>query len=193
MNLRVTFRNLCLWLVPIYLLWIALTPLYDRVLLRAAERCLHAIERPDVTDLFARGPDAWVLRRDFPPTRSQVHVFRISDIHFHILLTAALFLAVPGVAWVDRLRRLTSAVLLTVLYDLTLCTVLVEAFYATGLGPWSLRHYGLLSRNLLGLSRHLLDLPVKLALPFLLWISFYYDRIRPPAADSQTSSLGARH
>lgn len=188
MNLRVTFRNLGLWLLPIYLLWVALTPIYDRVLLRAAERCLHAIERPDVTDLFARGPDAWVLRRDFPPTRSRVHAFRVSDIHFHIVLTGALFLAVPGVAWADRFRRLTYATLLTVFYDLTLCTILVEAFYATGLGSWSLQHYGPYSRNFLGLSRHLLDLPLKLALPLLLWSTFYSDKIFSPDSDLRTSS-----
>ena len=171
-------RGVLLWLLPVWLLWAAFTPFYNRFLLTAAENLLHVVEAPDVTDLVPQGRhDAWVLRRDFPPVRSRVHGFRVTDVHFHLVLLGALFLAVPGVPWRRRLESLGWAVLATVLFDLFLCFVRVQAVYATALGDWSLAHYGPVARNAWGLARHLLDLPFKLALPLLLWAAFYLDQL----------------
>ena len=49
----------------------------------------------------------------------------------------------------------------------------VKFAYATQLGAWSAAHYGPFARNFWGLGKHILDLPVKLALPFALWAAFY--------------------
>ena len=59
----------------------------------------------------------------------------------------------------------------------------VKFTYATQLGAWSEAHYGAFSRNVWGLTYHVLDLAFKFALPFLLWAGFYFNdlmaEIRP--------------
>ena len=89
----------------------------------------------------------------------------MTDLHFHLVLLGALFLAVPGVPWRKRLENLGWAVLVTVFFDLFLCFFVVKCAYATKLGAWSLAHYGPFARNAYGLVQHLLDLPFKLGLP----------------------------
>jgi hypothetical protein len=178
-------RNTLLWMVPVAVAWWLATPVYNRVLLRSAGGILYLCEHPAVTDLLAKGDlDAYVVRRDFPPAHSLVYPFRVSDVHFHLLLLGALFLAVPGIPWRERLRNLAAAVLITFAYDVLLVVFIVESAYATRLGAWSLAHYGAFARNFYGLGRHLLDLPFKLALPLLLWCAFYLPRLRAasPAA-----------
>lgn len=173
-------RNVLLWLLPATAMWIALTPAYNRFLLGSAENLLHLAERPDVTDLLRRGDHhAYVARRDFPPARTLVHQLRVTDLHFHLILVAALFLAVPGVPWRERLGNLGVALLATVVFDVVLLFVHVKAFYAARLGDWSLAHYGPFARNAWGLAGHLLDLPFKLGLPFLLWAGFYLPLLTP--------------
>lgn len=178
-------RNILLWMLPAWAAWMLLTPVYNRFLLTAAENLLQISESPDVTDLYPRGRhDAFIVRRDFPPAKSLVQSFRVTDLHFHLVLLAALFLAVPDVPWRRKLENLGWAVLVTVFFDLFLCFFVVKATYATRLGAWSLAHYGPFARNFYGLVRHLLDLPFKLGLPLLLWSGFYLGRmmeeIRPP-------------
>jgi hypothetical protein len=180
---RQLIRNTLLWLVPVALLWMLLTPIYNRLLLRSAGAVLHLAERPPVTDLPAHGDDeAYVMRRDFPPTRAVVYLFRVTDLHFHLLLLGALFLAVPGLPWRERLQKLALAAFVTVFYDVLLVVFVVEFVYATQLGSWSLAHYGAFARNFFGLGKHLLDLPFKLALPLLLWCAFYLPTLRERAA-----------
>lgn len=171
-------RNVLLWLVPVWLVWFLLTPFYNRFLLTASENLLQLTESPDVTELVPKGRhDAYVQRRDFPPAKSLVHAFRVTDLHFHLVLLGALFLAVPGVPWRQRLENLGWAVLVTVFFDLFLGFFVVKAVYATGLGAWSAEHYGPFARNAYGMTRHLFDLPFKLGLPLLLWAGFYLGRM----------------
>jgi hypothetical protein len=169
-------RNVLLWLLPAWAAWALVTPLYNGFLLAAAQGAVHLTERPDVTALY-RHPDslhdAYIARLDFPPARRLVKPFRVSDAHFHLVLAAALFLAVPGVPWRERLRNLGWALLATACFDVLLLFLQVKTVYATALGPWSQSHYGPFARNLYGLAWHLFDLPFKLALPFALWAGFY--------------------
>jgi hypothetical protein len=175
-------RNTLLWMAPVALFWLLATPVYNRMLLGSAGALLHLFERPVVTDLLAKGADdAYIVRRDFPPARSLVRPFRVTDLHFHLLLLGALFLGVPGLPWRERLGNLAIAALATVLYDVLLVAFVVEFVYATQLGAWSLAHYGAFARNFYGLGKHLLDLPFKLALPLLLWCAFYLPRLRAAA------------
>jgi hypothetical protein len=168
-------RNVLLWLLPVWAAWALATPVYNRFLLAGGANLLHLSESPPVT-IFHRNDDhnASVERRDFPPGRALVGpVLRVTDIHFHLVLLGALFLAVPGISWRRKLENLGWAALVTVFFDLALVFLYVKFLYATQLGAWSLAHYGPWARNVYGLARHLLDLPYKLALPFALWAAFY--------------------
>ncbi len=168
-------RNVLLWLIPVWAVWALATPTYNRFLLSGGANLLHLSESPSVT-IFHRNDDhyASVERRDFPPARALVGpALRVTDLHFHLVLLGALFFAVPGIPWRQRLENLGWAVLITVFFDLALVFLHVKFLYSTQLGSWSLAHYGPLARNLYGLGNHLLDLPYKLALPFVLWAAFY--------------------
>ncbi|MGH9363546.1 MAG: hypothetical protein ACRD2T_16680 [Thermoanaerobaculia bacterium] len=175
-------RNTLLWLVPVWAVWALAAPAYNRLLLAGGEALLNLTESPDVTELHPRagGHDAYLARRDFPPARTLVRGFRVTDLHFHLVLLGALFLGVPEVGWREKLRNLGLAAVIVVAFDLGLLLVFVESVYATGLGAWSLARYGPFARNAWGLAEHLLDLPLKLALPFVLWAGFYVKRLLPP-------------
>jgi len=176
--------NALLWVIPVALLWLVATPLYNRFLLGSAENLVRLTESPNVTNLLRKDDHfAYVQRRDFPPAKSLVHSFRVTDVHFHLLMLGVLFLAVPKVPWRRRLENLGWAVLITVFFDILLIFFYVKFAYATQLGAWSLEHYGAFGRNFWGLGKHLLDLPFKFSLPFLLWAGFYFNdlmaEIRP--------------
>jgi hypothetical protein len=167
-------RNVLLALVPVWLVWTLLTPLYNRFLLVSARNLLHLTESPSVTELPRQGDHfAYVQRLDFTPAKSLVHSFRVTDLHFHFVLLGALFVAVPGIPWRERLANLGWACLITIFFDIFLLFFYVKFVYATQLGDWSLSHYGAFARNFWGLGKHLLDLPFKLSLPLVLWAAFY--------------------
>jgi hypothetical protein len=168
-------RNALLAVVPVALLWMLLTPFYNRVLLESAQKLVRVTEYPWVTELLRKDTHfAYISRRDFPPARALVHSFRVTDTHFHLIMVGVLFLAIPRVPWRKRLENVGWAALITIFFDIFLIFFYVKATYAVQLGAWSLAHYGAFARNFYGLAKHLLDLPFKLSLPFLLWIGFYY-------------------
>ncbi len=168
-------RNALLWLLPVALLWLAVTPVYNRFLLGSAQNLVHLTEYPSVTDLLRKDVHfAYISRRDFPPATSLVHSFRVTDVHFHLIMLGVLFLAVPAIPWRRRLENLGWALLITIFFDIFLIFFYVKFTYATQLGPWSAAHYGAFSRNVWGITYHVLDLAFKFALPFLLWAGFYY-------------------
>lgn len=179
-------RNLLLAAVPVALVWLALTPFYNRFLATAGENLLHLVERPNVTELAA-APEAAgyyrIVRKDFPPAKRQVYSMRVTDVHFHLLLLGVLFLAVPEVPWRRRLGNLGWALLISVFFHIALVFFWVKFAYATQLGSWSLEHYGAFARNFFGLGKHLLDLPFKLAFPLVLWAGFYYRLLLPERSD----------
>jgi hypothetical protein len=176
---RALIRNTLLLLIPVTVVWLLATPVYNRMLLSWSAGILHVFEHPRVTELPPRDPHhAYIQRLDFPPAKSLVFSFRVSDLHFPLILLGALFLAVPKVPWRERLANLGLAVFATALFDIALVILYVKFCYSNQLGAWSLAHYGVAARNLYGLAKHLFDLPFKLALPLLLWCGFYLPRMR---------------
>ncbi len=171
-------RNVLLWLVPMGLVWVLITPFYNRFLETAAGNLLHLVESPNVTRLLpADAHYATVVREDFPPGKSNVYRVRVTDIHFHLWLLGALFLAVPGVGLKRKLSALGVACLIAVFFHLIDLFLWVKFVYATQLGDWSREHYGAFAQNLWGLAKHVMDLPFKLALPLVLWVAFYYRQL----------------
>lgn len=174
-------RNLLLWSVPVVLVWMALTPSYNLFLATAGENLLNWTESPDVTDLATTESHfASVLRRDFPAERSAVYRIRLTDLHFPVVLLAALFLAVPGVPPRRKMENLGWALLISVFFHILLVVLHVKFAYATQLGTWSLENYTPVAREAWGMAKHLADLPLKLAWPLLLWAAFYLRWLLPP-------------
>jgi len=175
-------RGVLLWIVPVTVVWALATPIYNRVLGRTTERLVRATERPASTRLHFKGAhDLLVTRSDYGGGQGFLYSIRVTDCQFNLLLVGALFLAAPGEPWRRRLAALGWALAVTVVFHLLLLFAWVKFVYATQLGDWSLLHYGAFGRNFWGLAKHLLDLPLKFALPFALWAGFYLERVLPPA------------
>jgi len=168
------------WLAPVAVVWLLFTPFYNRFLTRATENLLRLSESPNVTRLaVARTHYFLITRTDFPPSRGQVSSVRVTDTHFPLVMLGAFFLAVPGVGWRRRFGALGQALLIAACCHLVSLFFWVKFIYATQLGAWSAEHYGAFAQNFWGLGKHLLDLPLKLALPFALWAAFYLRLLLP--------------
>jgi hypothetical protein len=173
-------RNALLWILPMALLWLLLTPSYNRLLAATGEILLHLGESPNTSRLYVRDTHILrIVRTDIGGGQKTLHETRLSDFHFDWILLGALLLATPGVPPARRVRALAWSAGVLLVFHLLLLVFYVESIYATGLGDWSARHYGALARNFWGLGKHLLDLPFKLGLPFALWAWFAFRQIEP--------------
>ncbi len=168
------------WLLPVAVVWVLLTPFYNNFLTKAAERLVRLTERPAVTRLVVHDPHHLVITRtDFPTARGWLQSIRTTDTHFPLIMLGAFFLAVPGIGWKKRLENLGWGVLIAVFFHIVSLFFRTKFVYATQLGAWSGEHYGALAQNFWGLSSHLLELPFKFALPFVLWAAFYVRHLLP--------------
>ncbi len=172
------------WLLPVAVVWVILTPFYNNFLTKAAERLVRLTESPAVTRLQVHDPHHLVITRtDLPTSRGWLQSIRTTDTHFPLIMLGAFFLAVPSIGWKKRLENLGWAVLIAVFFHIVSLYFRVHFVYATQLGAWSGEHYGTLARNFWGLSSHLLELPFKFALPFVLWAAFYVHYLLPDRAE----------
>ena len=193
-------RRALLFVVPVFALWWLVTPLYNRALISTTEVVVRLLEAPSpVTRLVPRRPhDMHLQRRDLRrPGAAPLYSVRVTDVHFPVILTAALFLAVPASALAQPGRRsrgatkqrlvdLGRALLVSLVVHLVSLVFWVQFVYATQLGEWSMQHYGAFARNFWGLGKHLLDLPFKLALPLILWCGFYFHLLAPGSAGAES-------
>lgn len=176
MGIRRFLRNVLLAVVPVALVWAFLTPFYNLFLITAGENLLHLLESPDETRLGLDGHYAQIAHMGLG---RQVYSFRVTDSHYPVVLASVLFLAVPGVPLRKRFENLGIALVILAFFHLALVVAWVKFAYATQLGPWSLENYGPVAREVYGMTKHLLDLPIKLALPLVLWAFFYLEVLLP--------------
>lgn len=160
-----------LWLIPVAVVWVLITPTYNRFLITAAENLLRLSERPSVSRLSVEAPHHTIATRtDLSEPGGKI---RVTDIHFPLLMLGAFFLAVPGVSLKDRMNKLGLALLITVFFHLISLFFWVKFLYATQHGAWSAANFGPFAQNFWGLGKHLIDLQFKFAWPLVLWIAFY--------------------
>ena len=169
------------WLVPVAILWIVLTPFYNRFLTTATENLVRLTESPSVTRLSVHERHYMVINRtDVQPAPDKAWLWsiRTTDTHFPLIMMAAFFLAVPGIGWKKRLENLGWAMLIAVFFHIVSLYFRVNFGYATQI-PATVGDYGKVSRNLWGISSHMLELPFKFAMPFVLWAAFYIRHLLP--------------
>jgi len=167
-------RNVLLWLLPVVLIWLLITPFYNRFLTRSTENLVRLVESPAVTRLLVHDRHHFLITRtDVPASRGSLGSVNVSNTHFPLIMLGAFFLAVPGAGWRSRLGRLGWALLIAVFFHIISLCFWVQFIYATQLGSWSVEHYPTWQQNFWGLGKHLLDLPLKFALPVGLWAAFY--------------------
>jgi hypothetical protein len=188
-------RNTLLWAIPATLLWLAITPTYNRFLARAAENAVQLTESPNHTTLKRYDQHNFLIYRDdLQGQTSTGHVssVRVTSYHFMLIFTAAIFLGVPDTPLWRRLETLGWAALISAFFHIGALLFRIKFIYATQLGSWSAEHYGSFGQNFWGLGRHLLDLPFRFALPLLLWSAFYLDRLLPDAVASEAAGASPR-
>lgn len=167
-------RNLAFTAPIAMLLWLLVSPFLSLFVAKAAERLTRLAERPAVTRIeLSQGEDALISRADTRAGGRLPYGVRVTDIHFPLVLLIAIFLATPDVPAGERFANLGYALLVILFFFIVDLFFWVKFAYATQLGAWSAAHYGPFARNFWGLGKHVLDLPVKLALPFALWAAFY--------------------
>jgi hypothetical protein len=167
-------RNLAFTLPLAMVLWLLVSGFLSLFLAKAAERLTRIFERPAVTRIeLSRGEDALITRADTRAHGRLPYRVRVTDIHFPLVLLIAIFLATPDVKPAERFGNLGYALLGMLCFQVIDLFFWVKFAFATQLGEWSAAHYGPFARNFWGLGKHILDLPVKLALPFALWAAFY--------------------
>jgi len=167
-------RNLAFTAPIAALLWLLVSPYLSLFLTKAAERLTRLGESPAVTRIeLSRGEDALITRADTRAHGRLPYSVRVTDVHFPLVLLLAIFLATPDVPARERFANLGYALVVMLCFEVVDLFFWVKFAYATQLGDWSMAHYGPFARNFWGLGKHVLDLPVKLALPFALWAAFY--------------------
>ncbi len=163
-----------LWLIPVAVVWMLLTPFYNKFLTTAAENLVRLTESPNVTRLLEHDEHHLLITRtDVPNKRGFLDSVRTTDVHFPLVMLGGFFLAVPGVPWRRRLENLGWAALISVCFHIVSLLFWVKFTYATQLGAWSDANYSIWQQNFWGLGKHLIDLPFKFSMPLLLWAAFY--------------------
>jgi hypothetical protein len=148
--------------------WFAFSAPYERLLAGAGEALLRLTESAAVTRLSAREGEIIVDRSDFSPAAPRPGL-PAADIHFNLALLAALF-ALDRRPWEGPrvAALLEGCALLFVVHIAALCLE-VRSLYATGLGPWSAAHYGVVARNVWSGAFHFYQIAGRFAAPFAIW------------------------
>ncbi len=166
--------GVALWLIPVAVVWVTLTPFYNDFLRTSAENLVRLFESPGATRLLEHDEHHFIVTRtDVPAAKSRFGSVRTTDVHFPLVMLGAFFLAVPGIRWRKRLENLGWAALISIFFHIISLLFWVHFIYATQNDAWSAEHYATWQMNFWGLGKHLLDLPFKFAMPLLLWSAFY--------------------
>lgn len=157
-------------------LWLVVRSGYNSVLASTAQGLCRLFEQPAVTQISSDGEAAIVGRSDMRVDSGRLR-YSLTQIHFNLIPALALVLALPG--WTRRQgwQRLASMLLLLAISHVLSLVWHVQFFYATALGEWSLANYGASSRELIGGLRYFFDIAVTFALPLLLWVGLFHERV----------------
>ena len=163
------------------LIYVVLTPLYDRLIAEVAEKTLRAFERPAVTSLH-RAPDGNVTvdRSDFDP-RSKRPGIPLRDLTFNFVLLCALFAANERTLSDRNIGGFLAASAVLGLTHVLGAVTEVMSIYALKLGMWSTMHFTPFERNFWGVANHFYRLVLMYAIAFALWWIF-----RAPASAAAT-------
>ncbi|MCS7182698.1 MAG: hypothetical protein NZ869_06275 [Thermoanaerobaculum sp.] len=177
------------WSVPVaLLLWLLLRPAYNTFLAWSAEKLCRIWETPAVTRVVVEGDKAVIGREDMR-TGSGWLGYSLTQIHFNLIPTLALILALPGWHRQEGWQKLVWALTILVVSHVLGLVFHIQYFFATSLGPWSVANYSEFSRNLYGFFQYFFDIPLSFTLPLLLWAGLYWEDVLSLVGLSPTSPL----
>lgn len=156
--------------------WLVVRPAYNPSLAWVTQGVARLVEHPRATVITVDGSYAIIGRSDLRSDSGRLK-YSLTQVHFNLVPFLALCLAFRGALRRGGWRRIGGATgILAVSHVFTLL-LQVKAFFAFNLGPWSAVHYSNLERNLIGGARYFFDIPVTFALPLILWVAAYPDRV----------------
>lgn len=164
-----------------FVLWVAFSPVYDRLLARTAMAAIRAFERPPVTRLREVAPSSFAVdRSDFDP-RSTRPVLAIRNLTVNFILLTMLF-ALDRRPFSDR--NVAGFVLAGVVLFVTHVFGVISnviSIYALQLGLWSRVHYSAFERNFWGAATHAYGLVLMYGFAVGAWWMFRSPPLPAPA------------
>jgi len=183
-------RRLPLAVVIAAAIWFAIRPLYNPVICTLGQVVARAFEYPRVAKIVLDGKDAVIGRTDLRADSAWLKV-SLTQIHFNIIPFMALFLAMPRPFSRGGLKALLTALGVLLLSHVVALLLNVKVYYSFNLGAWSRINYSDFARNIYGGLRYFFDIAVTFALPLLLWVGLFPERVfRLLGFDQETA---ARH
>lgn len=166
-------------------LWVLLSPLYDRMLGAGAESVMRAFEKPKVTRLRL-APDGFttVDRADFDP-RSKRPGISVRDLTFNFVLLVALFAASVRPFSDRNIGGFIVAAVILAFTHMFGVIAEVMSIYVAKLGMWSTVNYSAFDRNLWGVLNHFYRVVFMYAIAFALWWIFRDASTAAPAKKSK--------
>jgi hypothetical protein len=171
-ELRVFLRRLPLALVCAVIVWALARSLYAPALCASAEFLARVFEVPPASAIVLQGGDALLGRTDMRADSGWLKV-SLTEIHFNVVPFLALVLALPHPLSSGGWRRLLLAVAILASSHVLALLWQLKCLEAFSMGPWSRANYSDVARNVYGTLRYFFDIPVKFALPLLLWVGTY--------------------
>ncbi len=156
--------------------WLALKPLYNPALAWVTQGVARLAEYPRATIITVDGSYAIIGRSDLRSDSGRLK-HSLTQIHFNLVPFMALCFALRGALTGAGWRRFVGALGVLAGSHVLSLFLQVKAFFAFNLGPWSAVQYSDFERNLIGGARYFFDIPVTFALPLILWVAAYPDRV----------------
>ncbi len=156
--------------------WLVLRPVYNPALVWVTQGVARLVEYPRATVITVDGSYAIIGRSDLRADSGRLKS-SLTQVHFNIVPFLALCFAFRGALRGGGWRRLGGAMGVLVGSHVLTLFLQVKAFFAFNLGPWSAVNYSNFERNLIGGARYFFDIPVTFALPLILWVASYPDRV----------------
>jgi hypothetical protein len=153
------------------LLWVLLSPLYNRGIANLAERSLRLFERPSVTRLEPDGNYVTINRSDFDP-RSKRPGLPLHDLTFNFILMTSLFAASRRIFTDRNVGGFVAASIVMMLTHVFALIAAVMKIYVSQLGLWSTIHYSTIARNGWGVANSAYRVVLMYAIAFALWWIF---------------------
>ena len=175
-DLRVFLKRLPLALAAAVAIWLAVRPFYDPALCASAQWLARFGEFPAASLVVRDGNDALLGRSDMRADSGWLK-FSLTQVSFNLVPFLALVFALPGALSGRGWRALPVALGVLAASHVLDLVWQVKAFEALQMGAWSLANYSGLARNVYGTLRYFFDIPVTFALPLVLWVGAFSERV----------------
>jgi hypothetical protein len=183
-------RRLPLAALAAVLIWFAVRPVYYPALCSVAQFVERIYEVPKVAQITPDRDGALLGRSDLRSDSARVRL-SLTQVSFNLIPFLALVFALPGALKGRGWRAFATGLGLVAASHVLGLIIHLRFFYVFSLGAFSRATYSDLERNVVGAMRIFYDIPITFALPLLLWVGLFSDRVFALLGLSATPRTGA--